>query len=185
MINEIKEDAKERMGKSIASLTVAFNKIRTGRAHPSLLDGIKVSYYGSETPLSQMANITTEDSRTLAVRVWEKSVVPDIEKAIMKSDLGLNPSTAGEVIRIPLPPLTEETRKGYIRQARQEAENARIAIRNIRRDAISDFKELEKEKEISEDDERRAGDDVQKLTDQFVAEVEKALTAKESDLMEI
>ena len=185
MINEIKEDAKERMGKSVDSLTVAFNKIRTGRAHSSLLDGIKVPYYGSDTPLSQMANITTEDSRTLAVRVWEKSLVPDIEKAILKSDLGLNPSTAGEVIRIPLPPLTEETRKGYIRQARQEAENARIAIRNIRRDALADLKELEKEKEISEDDERRASDDVQKITDSFVAQVEKALTAKESDLMEI
>ena len=185
MINAIKDDAKERMGKSVESLAIAFNKIRTGRAHPSLLDGIKVSYYGSETPLSQMANITTEDSRTLAVRVWERAVVPDIEKAIMKSDLGLNPSTAGEVIRIPLPPLTEETRKGYTRQARQEAENARIAIRNIRRDALSDLKDLEKEKEISEDDERRAGDDVQKLTDKFVAEVEKALSAKESDLMEI
>nr|MDT0253954.1 ribosome recycling factor [Endozoicomonas sp.] len=135
MINEIKDDAKERMGKTIESLTVAFNKIRTGRAHPSLLDGIKVSYYGSETPLSQMANVSVEDGRTLTVRVWERQVVPDVEKAIMKSNLGLNPSTAGEVIRIPLPPLTEETRKGYTRQARQDAENARIAIRNIRRDA--------------------------------------------------
>ncbi|OED41836.1 ribosome recycling factor [Endozoicomonas sp. (ex Bugula neritina AB1)] len=185
MIDAIKEDAQKRMGKSVDSLTIAFNKIRTGRAHPSLLDGIKVSYYGSETPLSQMANITTEDSRTLAVRVWERSVVPDIEKAIMKSDLGLNPSTAGEVIRVPLPMLTEETRKGYTRQARQEAENARIAIRNIRRDAMADLKDLEKEKEISEDEERRAGDDIQKLTDKFVAAVEKALVAKESDLMEV
>ena len=185
MINEIKTDAKERMGKSIESLTVAFNKIRTGRAHPSLLDGIRVSYYGSETPLSQMANISVEDGRTLAVRVWERQVVPDVEKAILKSDLGLNPSTAGEVIRIPLPPLTEETRKGYIRQARQDAENARIAIRNIRRDALADIKELEKEKEISEDDERRAQDDVQKLTDQFIAEVDKNLSAKEDDLMAI
>ncbi len=183
MINEIKDDAKERMGKTIESLTVAFNKIRTGRAHPSLLDSIKVSYYGSDTPLSQMANIAVEDARTLAVRVWEKQIVPDVEKAIMKSDLGLNPSTAGEVIRIPLPPLTEETRKGYIRQARQDAENARIAIRNIRRDALADVKELEKEKEISEDDERRAQDDIQKLTDQFVAEVDKNLADKESDLM--
>lgn len=183
MINEIKDDAKERMGKSIESLTVAFNKIRTGRAHPSLLDGIRVSYYGSETPLSQMANISVEDGRTLAVRVWERQIVPDVEKAILKSDLGLNPSTAGEVIRIPLPPLTEETRKGYIRQARQDAENARIAIRNIRRDALADIKELEKEKEISEDDERRAQDDVQKLTDQFIAEVDKNLSAKEDDLM--
>ena len=185
MINEINTDAKERMGKSIESLTVAFNKIRTGRAHPSLLDGIRVFYYGSETPLSQMANISVEDGRTLAVRVWERQVVPDVEKAILKSDLGLNPSTAGEVIRIPLPPLTEETRKGYIRQARQDAENARIAIRNIRRDALADIKELEKEKEISEDDERRAQDDVQKLTDQFIAEVDKNLSAKEDDLMAI
>ncbi|WP_419535884.1 ribosome recycling factor [Endozoicomonas sp.] len=185
MINEIKDDAKERMGKTIESLTVAFNKIRTGRAHPSLLDGIKVSYYGSETPLSQMANVSVEDGRTLAVRVWERQIVPDVEKAILKSDLGLNPSTAGEVIRIPLPPLTEETRKGYIRQARQDAENARIAIRNIRRDALADIKELEKEKEISEDDERRGQDDVQKLTDQFIAEVDKNLSAKEEDLMAI
>ncbi len=185
MINEIKDDAKERMGKTIESLTVAFNNIRTGRAHPSLLDGIRVSYYGSETPLSQMANVSVEDGRTLAVRVWERQVVPDVEKAILKSDLGLNPSTAGEVIRIPLPPLTEETRKGYIRQARQDAENARIAIRNIRRDALADIKELEKEKEISEDDERRGQDDVQKLTDQFIAEVDKNLSAKEEDLMAI
>lgn len=185
MINEIKDDAKERMGKTIESLTVAFNKIRTGRAHPSLLDGIKVSYYGSETPLSQMANVSVEDGRTLAVRVWERQVVPDVEKAIMKSDLGLNPSTAGEVIRIPLPPLTEETRKGYTRQARQDAENARIAIRNIRRDALADIKELEKEKMISEDDERRGQDDVQKLTDHFIAEVDKSLSAKENDLMAI
>ncbi len=185
MINEIKDDAKERMGKTIESLTVAFNKIRTGRAHPSLLDGVRVSYYGSETPLSQLANISVEDGRTLAVRVWEKQVVPDIEKAIMKSDLGLNPSTAGEVIRIPLPPLTEETRKGYTKQARADAEHARIAIRNIRRDALADVKELEKEKEISEDDERRAQDDIQKLTDHFVAEVDKNLAAKEQDLMAI
>ena len=185
MINEIKDDAKERMGKSLDSLGVAFNKIRTGRAHPSLLDGIKVSYYGSDTPLSQMANISTEDARTLAVRVWEKQIVPEVEKAILKSDLGLNPSTAGEVIRIPLPQLTEETRKGYTRQARQEAENARIAVRNIRRDALADIKELEKEKEIGEDDERRAGDEIQKLTDQFIAEIEKALAAKEHDLMEV
>ena len=183
MINEIKEDAKERMGKTIESLTAAFNKIRTGRAHPSLLDGIKVSYYGSDTPLSQMANVSVEDGRTLAVRVWERQVVPDVEKAILKSNLGLNPSTAGEVIRIPLPPLTEETRKGYTRQARQDAENARIAIRKIRRDALADIKELEKEKEIGEDDERRGQDDVQKLTDHFIGEVDKNLSSKEEDLM--
>ncbi|WP_263078869.1 ribosome recycling factor [Endozoicomonas sp. Mp262] len=185
MINEIKQDAQERMAKSVDSLAVAFAKIRTGRAHPSLLDGIKVSYYGSETPLAQVANISTDDARTLSIRAWEKNLVPEIEKAILKSELGLNPSTAGEVIRIPLPPLTEETRKGFIRQARQEAENARIAVRNIRRDAMADLKELEKEKEISEDDERRGQDDVQKLTDRYIAEVDKALAVKEGDLMEI
>ncbi|MBD2858256.1 ribosome recycling factor [Spongiibacter sp. KMU-158] len=185
MINELKEDAKERMAKAIDALGHNFNKIRTGRAHPSLLDGIRVSYYGSETPLSQVANIGIEDARTLTVTPWEKNIVPDVEKAIMKSDLGLNPSSAGSVIRIPMPPLTEETRKGYIKQARQEAESARVSIRNIRRDVLSDIKELQKAKEISEDDERRAGDDVQKITDQYVAEVDKALTAKEADLMEI
>ncbi len=185
MINEIKADAETRMGKSVESLNHAFAKIRTGRAHPSLLEGVKISYYGSETPLSQVANISAEDARTLAIRVWERSMVPDVEKAILKSDLGLNPSTAGEVIRVPLPMLTEETRKGYTRQARQEAEQARVAIRNIRRDAIADLKDLEKEKEISEDDERRAQDEVQKITDRFIAEVEKNLASKEKDLMEI
>ncbi|QQD17142.1 ribosome recycling factor [Spongiibacter nanhainus] len=185
MIDELKQDAKERMTKSIEALGSNFNKIRTGRAHPSLLDGLRVSYYGSETPLSQVANIGVEDARTLSVTPWEKNMVPEIEKAIMKSDLGLNPSTAGAVIRIPMPPLTEETRKGYIKQARQEAESARISIRNARRDVLSDVKELLKEKEISEDEERRAQDDIQKITDQFIAEVDKALAAKETDLMEI
>ena len=185
MINEIKADAETRMGKSIESLHHAFAKIRTGRAHPSLLENISVSYYGSDTPLSQVANITAEDARTLAIRVWERSLVPDVERAILKSDLGLNPSTAGEVIRVPLPMLTEETRKGYTRQARQEAENARVAIRNIRRDALADLKELEKEKEVSEDEERRGQDDIQKITDRFIAEVETALAAKEKDLMAI
>ncbi|MCL6271989.1 ribosome recycling factor [Sansalvadorimonas sp. 2012CJ34-2] len=185
MINEIKADAEERMGKTIESLSHAFAKIRTGRAHPSLLDSVRVSYYGSESPLSQVANISAEDARTLAIRVWERSMVPEVEKAILKSDLGLNPSTAGEVIRVPLPALTEETRKGYTKQARHEAEQARIAIRNIRRDAIADLKELEKEKEIGEDDERRGADEVQKITDRFIAEVEKALATKEKDLMAI
>lgn len=185
MINEIKADAETRMGKSIESLHHAFAKIRTGRAHPSLLENISVSYYGSDTPLSQVANITAEDARTLAIRVWERSLVPDVERAILKSDLGLNPSTAGEVIRVPLPMLTEETRKGYTRQARQEAENARVAIRNIRRDVLADLKELEKEKEISEDEERRGQDDIQKITDRFIADVETALAAKEKDLMAI
>ncbi|HEY8568251.1 ribosome recycling factor [Microbulbifer sp.] len=185
MINDIKKDAEGRMKKSIEALGSNFNKIRTGRAHPSILDGVMVSYYGSDTPLSQVANVTVEDARTLSVTPWEKNLVPDIEKAIMKSDLGLNPSTAGSVIRIPMPMLTEETRKNFIRQAKGEAENARVAIRNVRRDALAEVKALEKEKEISEDDERRAGDEIQKLTDKYVAEVEKALAAKEKDLMEI
>ncbi|OQX37241.1 MAG: ribosome recycling factor [Oceanospirillales bacterium LUC14_002_19_P2] len=185
MINELKSDAESRMQKSVEALNTAFAKIRTGRAHPSLLEGVRVSYYGAESPLSQVANVTAEDGRTLAIRVWERSMVPEIEKAILKSDLGLNPSTAGEVIRVPLPPLTEETRKGYTRQARQDAEQARVAIRNIRRDVLADIKELEKEKEISEDEERRAQDDVQKITDKYIAAVDKALETKEKDLMVI
>jgi ribosome recycling factor len=185
VIDEIKEDAQERMQKSVQSLVDNFKKIRTGRAHPSILDTVKVSYYGSDAPLSQVANVNVEDARTLTVTPWEKPMVPEIEKAIMKSDLGLNPSTAGMVIRVPMPPLTEETRKGYIRQARQEAENARVAIRNIRRDANSDVKELLKEKEITEDDDRRAQDAIQKITDSSIAEVETHLQAKEADLMEI
>nr|WP_221200401.1 ribosome recycling factor [Litorivivens lipolytica] len=173
------------MSKSVDVLGQNFNKIRTGRAHPSLLDSIKVDYYGVDSPLSQVANINVEDARTLSVVPWEKSMVPAIEKAIMKSDLGLNPSTAGANIRIPMPPLTEETRKGYIKQARQEAENARVSVRNIRRDAISDFKDLLKEKEISEDEERKASDDIQKLTDKYIAEIDRELAEKEKDLMEI
>ena len=185
MIEEFKKDAEQRMTKAIEALGVAFNKIRTGRAHPSLLNGISLDYYGVDTPLSQAASISVEDSRTLSVTPWEKTLVPEIEKAIMKSELGLNPSTAGEVIRIPLPPLTEETRRSYGKQARQEAENSRISIRSIRRDVLSDIKDLLKEKEISEDEERKAQDDVQKITDRFVAKVEEALIAKEKDLMEI
>lgn len=185
MINEIKSDSASRMQKSLDSLQQAFAKIRTGRAHASLLDGIKVDYYGSETPLSQVANISVEDARTLAVRVWEKNLVQNVEKAILKSDLGLNPASAGDVIRVPLPSLTEETRKGYTRQARQEAEQARIAIRNIRRDAVADLKSLEKEKEISEDENRRAQEEVQKLTDKHIAQADQTLTSKENDLMAI
>lgn len=185
MINEIKQDAQARMQKSLESLASNFNKIRTGRAHPSILDGISVSYYGVDTPLSQLANISVEDARTLAVSPWEKPLVPEIEKAIMKSDLGLNPATNGDLIRIPMPALTEETRKGFIKNARAEAEGARIAIRNIRRDALASVKDLLKEKEISEDDDRRAQDEVQKITDKFVADVEKALGVKEADLLEI
>lgn len=185
MIEDFKKDGAERMQKSVESLVTAFNKIRTGRAHPSILDSVKVTYYGNESPLNQVANISVEDARTLAVTPWDKSMVPDIEKAIMKSDLGLNPATAGQVIRIPMPALTEETRKGFIKQARAEAESARVAVRNIRRDVLGDIKDLLKEKEISEDDERRAQDEVQKITDRYVADIDKMLADKEKDLMEI
>ena len=185
MINEIKKDAQERMKKSLESLDHAFAKIRTGRAHPSILDSVMVSYYGADTPLRQVANVIAEDSRTLALTVFDKSMIQAVEKAIMTSDLGLNPATAGTTIRVPMPALTEETRKGYTKQARAEAENARVAVRNIRRDALAQLKDLVKEKEISEDEERRAADDVQKLTDKFVAEVDKALEAKENDLMAV
>ena len=185
MINEIKEDAAERMSKSVDVLGQNFNKIRTGRAHPSILDTIRIDYYGAESPLSQVASINVEDARTRSVVPWEKQLVPAIEKAIMKSDLGLNPSTAGTVIRIPMPMLTEETRKGYIKQAKHEAENARVSVRNIRRDALTDFKDLQKAKEISEDEERKAADDVQKLTDKYIAEIDRELAEKEKDLMEI
>ena len=185
MINEIKQDAQERMKKSLESLSGAFAKIRTGRAHPSILDGVMVSYYGSDTPLRQVANVTVEDSRTLALTIFDKSMIQAVEKAIMTSDLGLNPATAGTTVRVPMPALTEETRKGFTKQARSEAENARVAVRNIRRDALAQFKDLVKEKEISEDEERRAQDDVQKLTDKYVAEIDKALETKESDLMAV
>lgn len=185
MINEIKQDAQERMKKSLESLGHAFAKIRTGRAHPSILDGVMVSYYGSDTPLRQVANVTVEDSRTLALTVFDKSMIQAVEKAIMTSDLGLNPATAGTTIRVPMPALTEETRKGFTKQARAEAENSRVAVRNIRRDALAQLKDLVKEKEISEDEERRGQDDVQKLTDKYVAEIDKALEGKEQDLMAV
>jgi ribosome recycling factor len=185
MIDEIIADASERMGKSIEAFKAELSKIRTGRAHPSLLDHIKVEYYGSEVPLAQAANVTVEDSRTLMVSPWEKSMVAAIEKAIMTSDLGLNPNTAGTAIRIPMPPLTEERRKDLVKVVRAEAEGARVAIRNIRRDANHDFKELLKEKEISEDEERHAEDGIQKLTDRFIKDAEKLLAAKEAELMEI
>jgi len=185
VIEDIKSDANERMEKSLQALSHSFNKIRTGRAHPSLLDGITVEYYGAKTPLNQMANISVEDARTLTLTAWDRTTIPDIEKAIMKSDLGLNPSTAGEVMRIPMPMLTEETRKGFIRQARHDAESARVSVRNGRRDGMGMLKELVKEKEISEDEERRGQDAVQKLTDSYVAKIEKLLGDKEADLMEI
>lgn len=185
MIDEIILDADERMGKSAESLVDQFKRIRTGRATPAILDSVNVDYYGSPMPINQVANLTVEDARTLSIIPWEQSMIPVIEKAIMKSDLGLNPSTAGSVIRVPMPALTEETRKGYIRQARQEAENARIAIRNVRRDANATIKDLLKEKEISEDDARRGEDLSQKATDKHVAEVDSLLAQKEKDLMEI
>ena len=185
MIDDILKDAKERMAKSVETLRHELTKLRTGRAHTSLLDHIVVDYYGSEVPLKQVANVNVEDARTLIVTPWEKPMVAVIEKAIMKSDLGLNPNTAGTVMRIPLPPLTEERRRDMIKVVRHEAEGARVAVRNIRRDANNDFKELLKEKEISEDDERRAQEQIQKLTDAAVAEVAKVLQAKEAELMEI
>ncbi|MCK5480499.1 MAG: ribosome recycling factor, partial [Gammaproteobacteria bacterium] len=174
-----------RMGKSVESLRQSLVKVRTGRAHPSLLDHLAVDYYGSEVPISQVANINVEDARTLMITPWEKQMVQPIEKAIMKSDLGLNPATAGTVIRIPMPPLTEETRRDLVKVVRQDGEAAKVAIRNIRRDANSDFKSLLKEKEVSEDEERGAQDDVQQLTDKYVSEVDKVLAEKEAELMEV
>jgi len=185
MINEIMQDAKERMQKSIESLKGEMSKIRTGRAHPTLLDHITVDYYGSQVPLSQVSNITAEDARTLSITLWEATMVKVVEKAIMESDLGLNPATAGTVIRVPMPALTEERRKDLVRVVRHETENARVAIRNIRRDANSDFKSLQKEKEITEDDERKAHDQVQKLTDQYIKIADEILEKKEQDLMEV
>jgi ribosome recycling factor len=185
VLDEIKKDAAERMGKSVASLRSELTKIRTGRAHTSLLDHITVEYYGSPVPLNQVSNVGVEDSRTLTVTPWEKEMVPVIEKAIMTSDLGLNPSSAGTVIRVPLPPLTEERRKDMIRIVRHEAEGGRIAIRNIRRDAIHDVKELLKEKMIGEDDEHRAEDEIQVITDKYIAQIDQLLAEKESELMEV
>lgn len=185
MINDIKKDAESRMKKSVEALHGNFNKIRTGRAHPSILDAVTVEYYGGQVPLSQVASVNVEDARTLTVSPWEQSMVPKIEKAIMTSDLGLNPSSAGNVIRVPMPMLTEETRKGYIKQARSEAENARVAVRNVRRDANGDFKSLLKDKEITEDDQRQGEDEIQKLTDKYIAEIDKSLAAKEQDLMQV
>lgn len=185
MINEVKSQADSRMRKSIAALKDELTKIRTGRAHTSLLDHIAVPYYGSDVPLTQAASVTVTDARTLTVTPWEKALVPVIEKAIMTSDLGLNPVTVGTVIRINLPSLTEERRRDLIKVVRGEAEGARVAIRNIRRDANNELKKLLKDKSISEDDERRAQDEIQKLTDKFVAEADKILEAKEAELMEI
>jgi ribosome recycling factor len=185
MINDILKDAEVRMKKSIESLKVDLTKLRTGRAHTSLLDHITVSYYDNETPLSQVASITVSDPRTLTVTPWEQNMVGPIEKAIMQSDLGLNPATSGKVIRVPLPALTEERRKDMIRVVRHEGENARVAIRNIRRDANGDFKSLNKEKEITDDEMHQAEDSIQKITDKYVKEVDDILSEKEKDLMEV
>ncbi len=184
MIADIKKETSARMDKSIEALRREFKKLRTGRAHTSLLDHLTVEYYGSQVPLSQVANVGVEDSRTLTVAPWEKNMVQPIEKAIMTSDLGLTPNTAGTVIRVPLPPLTEERRKDMIRIVRAEAEQARVSIRNTRRDALHELKALLKDKEIGEDDERRAHDEIQTLTDQHVAKIDEVLAEKEKDLLE-
>ncbi len=185
MIEEITDDAEQRMNKTIEALESAFSRIRTGRAHPGILNGLLVSYYGNDTPINQMANVSVEDGRTLLITPWEKSSVGAIEKAILKSDLGLNPSTASENIRLPMPPLTEENRRDLTKVAKSEAEHARVGIRNIRRDANNDLKEFLKEKEITEDDERKGSELVQKLTDAKIKKVDSMLETKESDLMEI
>ena len=185
MIKEFLDDGQVRMGKSIESFINDLSKIRTGRAHTSLLDHISVDYYDSATPLSQAANVSVEDARTLSVTAWDKSMVAAIEKAILESDLGLNPATAGTVIRIPIPALTEERRKDLIKIVKAEAEKARVAIRNIRRDVITDVKALEKEKEISKDEQKKAETDIQALTDKKIGEVDAILADKETELMEI
>ncbi|EHL29035.1 ribosome recycling factor [Legionella drancourtii] len=185
MINEIKQDSEKRMRKTIDSLHIDMSKIRTGRANVGLLDHVQVDYYGTLTPLNQIANITASDSRTISVTPWEKNMVAAVEKAILTSDLGLNPATNGNAIRVPMPPLTEERRKELIKVVRNEGEQGKVSIRNIRRDANNQLKELVKEKAISEDDERRAVDVIQKLTDKYILEVDALLAVKEKDLMEV
>lgn len=185
MAHKVLTDSEARMQKSIEAFKNEMSKLRTGRAHPSLLEQIRVDYYGNETPLNQVANVTVGDARTLVITPWEKRMTPVIEKAIMTSGLGLNPATSGDLIRVPLPPLTEERRKELIKVLRGEAEGARVSVRNLRRDANNAIKELSKSKTIAEDEERRLTDLVQKLTDKFIAEIDKLLAAKESDLMAI
>lgn len=185
MINEIQKDAQERMAKSVEALKSNLSKIRTGRAHPSILQNISVEYYGAPTPLNQVANIIAEDARTLAITVFDRELTPAVEKAIMKSDLGLNPMSAGTVIRVPLPALTEERRKDLVKIVRGEAEGGRVAVRNIRRDANADFKSLLKDKEISEDEDRKAQDEIQKITDAAVKHIDELLAVKEKELMEV
>ncbi len=185
MIADIKKSAEQKMAKSVESLKLDLGKVRTGRAHTGLLDHLHVDYYGTPMPINQVANVTLADARTIAVQPWEKKMIPVVEKAIRDSDLGLNPATSGDVIRVPMPALTEERRKELIKVVRHEAENARIAVRNIRRDANEHLKRLLKSHEVAEDDERHAQTDVQKLTDRFIAEIDKILAAKEADLMAI
>jgi ribosome recycling factor len=185
MIEDVKKDASERMTKCVASLRNELKKLRTGRASTNLLEHLRVDYYGSEVPLTQVANVAVEDARTLTVVPWEKQMVPVIEKAIMKSDLGLMPATAGNVIRVPLPTLTEERRRDLGKVVRHEGESARVAIRNVRRDVMQELKEMLKEKMISEDDDRRAHDEIQKLTDKYVAEVDHVVAEKEKELMQV
>ena len=185
MINEAKKSAEQKMHKTVETLKHDYQKVRTGRAHTGLLDHIQVDYYGSMMPINQVANVTLGDARTIAVQPWEKKMVPVVEKAIRDSDLGLNPATSGDVIRVPMPALTEERRKDLIKVVRHEAETARVAVRNVRRDANEHFKKLLKEHKVSEDDERHAQADVQKLTDRYIAEIDKVLQAKEADLMAV
>ena len=185
MIADVKKTAEQKMKKSLEALQNDLAKVRTGRAHTGLLDHITVDYYGTPTPLSQVANVTLVDARTIAVTPWEKKMAPAIEKAIRDSDLGLNPASMGETVRVPMPTLTEERRKDLIKVVRHEGESARVAVRNVRRDAIHQLKELLKQKKVAEDEERRAQDDVQKLTDRHIAEIDKVLQAKEADLMAI
>ena len=185
MLEDIKKDATLRMGKGVQAFRNDLKKLRTGRAHPSLVEHLRVEYYGNDVPLNQVSNISVEDARTLVVSPWEKGMVQVIEKAIMKSDLGLMPATAGQVIRIPLPPLTEERRREMTKVVRHEAENARVAVRNVRRDVMNELKEMLKEKLLSQDDEKRAHEEVQKLTDRHVAEIDQVLAEKEKELMQV
>jgi ribosome recycling factor len=185
MIADIKRSAEEKMRKSLEALKADFGKVRTGRAHAGILDHVKVDYYGSPMPINQVANISVIDAHTLGVQPWEKPMVAKVEKAIREADLGLNPAAIGDVIRVPMPPLTEERRKELVKLVRSEAENGKVAVRNIRRDAIAHLKELVKNKEVSEDEERRAQDEVQKLTDKYIAEIDKATAEKEKDLMAV
>lgn len=184
MIQSVEKDAEKRMKKSLDSFSEELSKVRTGRAHPDLLAHVKVEYYGMEMPINQVANVNATDAQTLTVKPWEKSMVPVVEKAIANSDLGLNPVAAGEVLRVPMPPLNEERRKELVRVVRNEAENARIAIRNVRRDANSDLKQMAKDSDISEDDQKRGEDAIQKLTDQHISKVDELLEKKEQELME-